>query len=204
MKVRSHVITAAVALAMAGLAGCGQEEERPVVSPVPDAAVSPAPDAAVSPAPGTVGSSAPDTVVVPPPSSANSPAGAPGADRTASGAAPGTVTVPSTDATKPEAGSTAGTASTGKTAGTASTGKSGADRTAGQTVDDAAVTAKVKAALMAESGVDGTKINVDTTNGRVILKGEVASKNMIDRAVTVARGIEGVKDVDNRLTAGAG
>jgi hyperosmotically inducible protein len=71
-------------------------------------------------------------------------------------------------------------------------------------VDDAAVTAKVKAALMAESGVDGTKINVDTTNGRVTLKGEVPSKTMIDRAVQVAKGVEGVKDVDNRLSAAGG
>jgi hyperosmotically inducible protein len=67
------------------------------------------------------------------------------------------------------------------------------------------VTAKVKAALMAESGVDGTRINVDTTNGRVVLKGEVPSKTMIDRAAQVTRGIEGVRDVDNQLTAvGAG
>ncbi|RPI43129.1 MAG: BON domain-containing protein [Betaproteobacteria bacterium] len=77
------------------------------------------------------------------------------------------------------------------------------DRTAGQTVDDAAVTAKVKAALLAESGVDGTKINVDTFNGRVTLKGEVPDKAQIDKAVQIARGIEGVKDVDNRLSTGA-
>lgn len=78
------------------------------------------------------------------------------------------------------------------------------DRTAGQTVDDAGVTAKVKAALLAESGVDGTKINVDTVNGRVTLKGEVPNKAQVDKAAQVARGIEGVKDVDNRLTATAG
>jgi hyperosmotically inducible protein len=81
-------------------------------------------------------------------------------------------------------------------------GSTDTDRTAGQTVDDAAVTAKVKAALLAESNVDGTKINVDTSNGRVTLKGEVPSKTMADRAVQVAKGVEGVKDVDNRLSAG--
>jgi len=75
-----------------------------------------------------------------------------------------------------------------------------ADRSAGQTVDDAGVTAKVKAALLAESGVDGTKINVDTFNGRVTLKGEVPNQGQIDRAMQVAKGIEGVKEVDNRLT----
>lgn len=80
----------------------------------------------------------------------------------------------------------------------------GTERSAGQTVDDAGVTAKVKAALIAESGVDGTKINVDTFNGRVTLKGEVPNKGQVDKAAQVARGIEGVKEVDNRLTASAG
>jgi hyperosmotically inducible protein len=78
----------------------------------------------------------------------------------------------------------------------------GADRSVGTVVDDATVTAKVKAALMAESGVDGTRINVDTTGGRVVLKGEVPSKTMIDRALQVARGVEGVRDIDNQLTTG--
>jgi len=78
------------------------------------------------------------------------------------------------------------------------------DRTAGQTVDDAGVTAKVKAALMSESGVDGGKINVDTFNGRVTLKGEVPNQGQVDKAGQVARGVEGVKDVDNRLSVTSG
>ncbi len=78
-----------------------------------------------------------------------------------------------------------------------------ADRSAGQTVDDAGVTAKVKAALLAESGVDGTKINVDTFNGRVTLKGEVPNQGQIDKAMQVTKGIEGVKEVDNRLSVSA-
>jgi hyperosmotically inducible protein len=83
--------------------------------------------------------------------------------------------------------------------------RSDADRSVGTVIDDATVTAKVKAALMAESGVDGTRINVDTTAGKVVLKGEVPSKTMIERAMQVARGIEGVRDIDNQLTAaGAG
>jgi hyperosmotically inducible protein len=75
-----------------------------------------------------------------------------------------------------------------------------ADRSAGQTVDDAGITAKVKAALLAESGVDGTKINVDTMNGLVTLKGEVPNQGQIDKAMQITKGIEGVKEVDNRLT----
>jgi hyperosmotically inducible protein len=85
------------------------------------------------------------------------------------------------------------------------TTRADADRSVGTVIDDATVTAKVKAALMAESGVDGTRINVDTTAGKVVLKGEVPSKTMIERAMQVARGIEGVRDIDNQLTAaGAG
>lgn len=80
----------------------------------------------------------------------------------------------------------------------------GDNRTAGQTVDDAGITAKVKAALMSESGIDGLKINVDTFNGHVTLKGEVPNQGQVDKAGQVARGIEGVKEVDNRLTAPAG
>jgi osmotically-inducible protein OsmY len=58
---------------------------------------------------------------------------------------------------------------------------------------------------MAESGVDVTRINVDTTAGKGVLKGEAPSKTMIERALQVARGIEGVRDIDNQLTAvGAG
>lgn len=77
------------------------------------------------------------------------------------------------------------------------------DRSVGQTADDAGVTAKVKAALLAESGVDGTKINVDTFNGRVTLKGDVPNQGQIDKAIQVTKGIEGVKEVDNRLTVSA-
>jgi hyperosmotically inducible protein len=65
------------------------------------------------------------------------------------------------------------------------------------------VTAKVKAALLAEKGVDGLKINVDTRDGNVTLSGNVPEPAQVDRATQVARGIEGVKAVDNQLRVGA-
>jgi hyperosmotically inducible protein len=77
-----------------------------------------------------------------------------------------------------------------------------ADRGVGQTLDDAGITAKVKAALLAEKGVNGTAIDVDTMQGKVTLTGKVPDQSQVDRATQVARGIEGVKDVDNRLTVG--
>jgi hyperosmotically inducible protein len=77
------------------------------------------------------------------------------------------------------------------------------DRTVGEATGDAAVTAKVKAALLAEKGVDGMKINVDTRDGNVVLSGNVPEPAQVERATQVARGIEGVKAVDNQLRVGA-
>ena len=85
----------------------------------------------------------------------------------------------------------------------AAPGAPAGDRTAGQTVDDAGVTAKVKAALVAEKGVNGMSINVDTVGGRVTLTGRVPDQSQVERATQVATAIEGVKAVDNRLTVGA-
>ena len=73
-------------------------------------------------------------------------------------------------------------------------------RTAGQTVDDVTVTAKVKAALLQAPDVKGTDINVDTVNGGVTLKGAVETQAQSDRAASIAKGIEGVKNVQNTLT----
>jgi len=85
----------------------------------------------------------------------------------------------------------------------ASPGMSSAEpgRSAGQTIDDATVTAKVKAALLQAPDVKGTDINVDTVNGTVTLKGSVDTQTQIDRAASIAKGIEGVKDVQNTLMA---
>ena len=67
-----------------------------------------------------------------------------------------------------------------------------------QPVNDTWITTKVKADLMATSDVPGTEIDVDTTNGVVKLSGTVDSKAKHDKAVTVAKGIKGVKSVDSR------
>lgn len=75
-------------------------------------------------------------------------------------------------------------------------------RGVGQTLDDAGITAKVKTALAAEKDVSAMAINVDTMQGKVTLTGRVSSQTEADRAVQVARGIEGVKSVDSRLTVG--
>jgi hyperosmotically inducible protein len=76
--------------------------------------------------------------------------------------------------------------------------------TAVQGIDDAGITAKVKAALLAEKDVNGTDINVDTTKGIVTLTGRVPDPSQIERAAQIARTVEGVTTVQNKLTAGAG
>jgi len=70
-------------------------------------------------------------------------------------------------------------------------------------VDDAAITTKVKAALLADDQVKGTQINVDTSAGIVKLTGTVDSQAQVQRAVEVAKGISGVQKVENNLAASA-
>ncbi|MGO4222461.1 BON domain-containing protein [Lysobacter sp. TAF61] len=67
---------------------------------------------------------------------------------------------------------------------------------ASQAASDTWITTKVKTDLMATSNVPGTTIDVETVNGRVSLAGTVDSKASADKAVTVAKGIKGVKSVD--------
>jgi hyperosmotically inducible periplasmic protein len=75
---------------------------------------------------------------------------------------------------------------------------------AGAKIDDAAITVKVKSALIGEPNLKALKINVDTANGVVTLSGTVDAPASIDRATQVAQAVEGVKSVDNRLTVGQG
>jgi hyperosmotically inducible protein len=74
-----------------------------------------------------------------------------------------------------------------------------ADRSAGAVVDDAALTAKVKSALIADESTKGTQINVETRDGVVQLAGFVNTDAERDHATQVARGVSGVKDVRNDL-----
>lgn len=66
-----------------------------------------------------------------------------------------------------------------------------------QPMGDAWITTKVKSDLLATPDVSGLAINVDTKNGVVMLKGEVANKAQADKAVAVAKKIDGVKKVDS-------
>lgn len=84
----------------------------------------------------------------------------------------------------------------------AATIKDKADQ-AGDKLGDAAITAKVKTALIGEPGLKALQIDVDTSNGVVTLTGSVDSAQNLDRATQIAQGVEGVKSVDNRLNVKA-
>ncbi len=69
----------------------------------------------------------------------------------------------------------------------------------GTEIDDGVVTAKVKSALLADPDVKSFDIKVETHKGEVLLSGFVGNQAQVDRAILVARGVEGVKDVANKM-----
>lgn len=69
----------------------------------------------------------------------------------------------------------------------------------GEYVDDSVITTKVKAAILNEPSLSSAEINVETFKGVVQLSGFVNSRADISKAVTVARGIGGVKSVKNDM-----
>ena len=76
---------------------------------------------------------------------------------------------------------------------------------AGEYLDDAAITAKIKGDILNDPLLKVLQINVTTTNGIVTLGGVVDSKQSVDRAVEIARGVKEVKSVENGLVVkGAG
>jgi osmotically-inducible protein OsmY len=71
---------------------------------------------------------------------------------------------------------------------------------AGEAIGDAAITGKVKTALIADPDIKALKIDVDTKDHVVSLNGSANSQANADKAVTIAKGVEGVKSVENNLT----
>lgn len=66
-------------------------------------------------------------------------------------------------------------------------------------VDDTTITTKVKAAIFAEKTLKSAEINVETFKGMVHLSGFVHSQADINKAVEVARAVNGVKSVKNDM-----
>jgi len=73
-------------------------------------------------------------------------------------------------------------------------------RSTGQTLDDAAITARVKTEIAQSQGVvDAATINIDTYRGVVSLAGFADNKKEIDAAVKAASRVPGVDKVVNNL-----
>lgn len=70
---------------------------------------------------------------------------------------------------------------------------------AGVAVDDVEITAKIKAAFFAESGLKTLQISVETIKGVVTLSGSVDSLSNSDIAQRMAGAVTGVSKVNNRL-----
>jgi hyperosmotically inducible protein len=72
--------------------------------------------------------------------------------------------------------------------------------TVGNTVDDGIVTAKVKSALLSDPGIKSFDIAAVTRKGEVQLSGFVDNQLQINRAIDIARGVEGVKSINNEMS----
>ena len=77
---------------------------------------------------------------------------------------------------------------------------SNAAESTGEYMDDSAITAKVKWAILRDPDLKTLEISVVTTGGVVSLTGAVDSQRSIDRAAAVARDNPAVKSVENHLT----
>lgn len=108
-----------------------------------------------------------------------------------------TTTMP---ASSPSMSSTTSSTSTTSAMGdSAASNAAGAMNTAGNAIGDAAITAKVKTALLADPDVKGLQIEVDTKDGAVLLTGTADNESNAAKATTIARGIDGVKSVENKV-----
>jgi hyperosmotically inducible protein len=72
-------------------------------------------------------------------------------------------------------------------------------KSAGTNIDDAGITASVKAKLVADKPTNLTRVDVDTNHGTVYLNGSVESAEQKARAEQLAWQASGVKSVVNNL-----
>lgn len=75
-------------------------------------------------------------------------------------------------------------------------------RTPGRQVDDAAITAAVKAKLATDGDINPFNIDVDTNEGVVTLQGRVEKEAARTKAEQLARETDGVKRVINLVKVG--
>lgn len=101
----------------------------------------------------------------------------------------------SNGSTGPAPGAAAGTNTDSSMAGAArDTAQTAMDK-----VDDATITAQVSAGLARDPDLSATRIDVDTRDGVVTLKGPATNPAAKQRAETIARNVKGVTSVSNEL-----
>lgn len=76
----------------------------------------------------------------------------------------------------------------------------GAPTTVGNKVDDTILTTRVKAALLEDATIKSIDIAVISRKGEVQLSGYVDNQAQLERAMAVARGVEGVLAVNNEMS----
>jgi hyperosmotically inducible protein len=78
--------------------------------------------------------------------------------------------------------------------------KSAAGTSVGTEIDDSIITTKVKSKLLADPDIKGFDLKVETHKGDVQLSGFVGNQAQIDRSIMLTHSVEGVKNVDNRVS----
>jgi len=74
-----------------------------------------------------------------------------------------------------------------------------AAKDAKDTVADASITASVNAKLASDKELSALRINVDTVDGKVALRGSAPNASARDRATQIASSVDGVRSVENQL-----
>ena len=74
-----------------------------------------------------------------------------------------------------------------------------AAESAGETIQDASITSAIKMKFANDELVSASKIDVDTNHGAVTLNGTIASQAEADRAVELAKSVDGAKSVHSNL-----
>lgn len=77
---------------------------------------------------------------------------------------------------------------------------SNTDRSHAQITADGAITSNIRSRYRSDSVLGTVNIQVSTYRNVVTLYGRVASRRMVDRAVSIARGVNGVSRVVSKLS----
>ena len=72
--------------------------------------------------------------------------------------------------------------------------------TMGTEIDDAVLTSKVRSAMVADEYVKSLDVKVETFKAEVMLSGFVETQAQMDRSVEVAKSVQGVRSVNNKLS----